>query len=149
MVQQMLYIGKAPNGKIHTPDNFETSKSADLEEPIKAEISRVQEPIEDTAKLEEKIKKPPVKKPPVKKPMARKPLVRRVMKKKEPIKQEPEEPCQEEEEQSIVPTKSYNMDFLDNLDDPAFNPFETKTAVKEVFDVSAPGDKKRDQSGTV
>merc|ERR1719243_412731 len=30
------------------------------------------------------------------------------------------------------------MDFLDQLDDPNFNPFETKTAVKAQFDTSAP-----------
>ena len=27
----------------------------------------------------------------------------------------------------------YNLDFLDNLDDPNFNPFETKTKVVELF----------------
>ena len=30
MVQKMLFIGKAPKGKIHTPDNFETSKYQNL-----------------------------------------------------------------------------------------------------------------------
>ena len=33
----------------------------------------------------------------------------------------------------------YNLDFLDNLDDPNFNPFETKTKVVELF-----GDGKED-----
>ena len=31
------------------------------------------------------------------------------------------------EEQIIVPSRGYNLDFLDNLDDPCFNPFATKT----------------------
>ncbi|XP_069946749.1 transforming acidic coiled-coil-containing protein 2 isoform X9 [Cherax quadricarinatus] len=30
----------------------------------------------------------------------------------------------------IIPKKSYNLDFLDNLDDPNFNPFATKTYVR-------------------
>merc|ERR1712119_8906 len=44
----------------------------------------------------------------------------------------------EEEEEIIPPAKGYNLDFLDNLDDPNFNPFETKTAVTDCFSESAP-----------
>merc|ERR1719322_725585 len=44
----------------------------------------------------------------------------------------------EEEELPVPPAKGYNLDFLDNLDDPNFNPFETKTAVLNNFDSSAP-----------
>jgi len=43
------------------------------------------------------------------------------------------------EEIDIVPSKGYNLDFLDKLDDPNFNPFETKTAIVENFDNSTRG----------
>jgi len=33
-----------------------------------------------------------------------------------------------------VPTKGYNLDFLDKLDDPNFNPFETKSSVTNNFE---------------
>jgi hypothetical protein len=36
----------------------------------------------------------------------------------------------EEEEERVPAPKGYNLDFLDNLDDPSFNPFQTKTAIK-------------------
>ena len=36
------------------------------------------------------------------------------------------------------------MDFLDNLDDPNFNPFETKTKVVELFGDSKEEDMKKD-----
>ena len=35
-----------------------------------------------------------------------------------------------------VPKGGYNLDFLDNLDDPNFNPFETKTKVVNAFGAS-------------
>jgi hypothetical protein len=35
-----------------------------------------------------------------------------------------------EEEERVPAPKGYNLDFLDNLDDPSFNPFQTKTAIK-------------------
>merc|ERR1712042_38418 len=40
------------------------------------------------------------------------------------------------EEDIVLPSKGYNLDFLDNLDDPNFNHFETKTAVKNQFEAS-------------
>merc|ERR1719500_1429673 len=79
------------------------------------------------------------KKPPMRKPMARKPLLRKPVKKADPVEEKPTEATKDEEDDlPAVPKKSYNMDFLDQLDDPNFNPFETKTAVKEQFDTSAP-----------
>jgi hypothetical protein len=39
----------------------------------------------------------------------------------------------EEEEERVPAPKGYNLDFLDNLDDPSFNPFQTKTAIKVKF----------------
>merc|ERR1719474_2230588 len=44
---------------------------------------------------------------------------------------------QEEEDLPVPPAKGYNLDFLDNLDDPNFNPFETKTAIKNNFGTSS------------
>jgi hypothetical protein len=38
-----------------------------------------------------------------------------------------------EEDIIVPPAKGYNLDFLDQLDDPNFNPFETKTAIKDNF----------------
>ena len=35
-----------------------------------------------------------------------------------------------------LPKKGYNLDFLDNLDDPNFNPFETKSKVVVAFGAS-------------
>merc|ERR1719420_2491826 len=39
-----------------------------------------------------------------------------------------------EDEQVPVQSKGYNMDFLENLDDPNFNPFQTKTSIVNNFD---------------
>ena len=44
----------------------------------------------------------------------------------------------EDSEEIIPPSKGYNLDFLDNLDDPNFNPFETKSGVTVCFSESAP-----------
>ncbi|XP_047475597.1 LOW QUALITY PROTEIN: transforming acidic coiled-coil-containing protein 2-like [Penaeus chinensis] len=51
--------------------------------------------------------------------------------KSEMVKSEtPEEPSgTQEEDEPILPKKGYNLDFLDNLDDPNFNPFSLKTTV--------------------
>merc|ERR1711971_1135294 len=44
----------------------------------------------------------------------------------------------EEPDEIIPPSKGYNLDFLDKLDDPNFNPFETKSGVTGSFTESAP-----------
>jgi len=49
-------------------------------------------------------------------------------------------PLPEDDDAPLPPAKGYNLDFLSNLDDPNFNPFETKTAVKPTFDNSGPAD---------
>jgi len=84
---------------------------------------------------------PKVKKPPVRKPMVRKPLQKKPIKKIEPVSDDviTNSMQGEEEDTPAPPTKSYNLDFLDNMDDPNFNPFETKTAVKNNFEASVPG----------
>ena len=38
-----------------------------------------------------------------------------------------------DEDAPAPPAKGYNLDFLDQLDDPSFNQFKTKTAVKNQF----------------
>merc|ERR1712240_387616 len=43
----------------------------------------------------------------------------------------------DESELPPVQGKGYNLDFLDNLDDPNFNPFETKSTVKNVISESS------------
>ena len=45
-------------------------------------------------------------------------------------------PADAEDEEPLPPAPkgAYNLDFLDNLDDPNFNPFETKTKVENKFD---------------
>merc|ERR1712004_269974 len=63
---------------------------------------------------------------------------RPALKKKQPPPPAESDPVKEEEEGPVPAAKGYNLDFLDKMDDPNFNPFETKTAVIEKFDSSAP-----------
>jgi len=54
-----------------------------------------------------------------------------------------------EEDEPLPPAKGYNLDFLAQLDDPNFNPFETKTAIKDNFGFTddaptLPGNKVKD-----
>merc|ERR1719234_2101344 len=116
-------------------NNFDSSAPVSVGEiPVKAEATSPPGETDDAPKPENKPKKPPMRKP-----LARKPLLRKPVKKPEPVEEKPTEtPKDEEDDMPAVPKKSYNMDFLDQLDDPNFNPFETKTAVKEQFDTSAP-----------
>lgn len=50
---------------------------------------------------------------------------------------EPEATPPEEESLPPPPKGAYNLDFLDNLDDPNFNPFETKTKVENKFETKS------------
>merc|ERR1712013_324692 len=71
----------------------------------------------------------------VKKPLPKKPWLNKAKKKPPPkVEAEPAE----SEDVIPVPSKGYNLDFLDKLDDPNFNPFETKTAVVNNFEENAP-----------
>merc|ERR1711884_875118 len=82
------------------------------------------------AEKPKEVKKKPTKTMPPKpwlKKKATKPVV-------EEVKNEIEEVAEDEVK---VPSKGYNLDFLDNLDDPNFNPFETKTAVVDKFEDSS------------
>lgn len=76
----------------------------------------------------------------VKKPLPKKPWLNKMKKKPVPPVEPPVEAEQATESEDVipVPSKGYNMDFLDQLDDPNYNPFETKTAVKNNFDASDP-----------
>ena len=73
----------------------------------------------------------------------RKPLIRRNIKPKKPVEQkkpvEPVEDANDEDNTPLPPAKNYNRDILDKLDDPNFNPFKIKMAVKNQFDASEPG----------
>jgi len=93
----------------------------------KTELKKVEEDTKDGSeeKKEEKVKKP----------LPKKPWLNKTKKKPPPrVEAEPTEG----EDVIPVPTKGYNMDFLDKLDDPNFNPFETKTAVVNNFDENSP-----------
>merc|ERR1712130_910431 len=57
--------------------------------------------------------------------------------KKGPKKKAPEEtPEEEKEDEIVVPSKGYNFDILDKLDDPNFNPFETKSSIENNFEAT-------------
>ena len=67
------------------------------------------------------------------------PLKSQLEKKVKPVEAPVELDAEEQEEDAVkVPSKGYNLDFLDNLDDPNFNPFETKTSVVNKFEDSDP-----------
>ena len=97
------------------------------------ELSVEKEPeqkIEDVKPKKELPPKPWLKK--TKKPAAKPAVIA------EPAKEEPAEDESKTDEEIRIPTKGYNLDFLDNLDDANFNPFQTKTAVVDKFDDSPP-----------
>ena len=82
-------------------------------------------------------------KPPAKNPVAKKKFVPRKPLLKKSTKPAPapetsgvDEPTKDGDSCSPPPSKGYNLDFLSQLDDPNFNPFETKTAVRGSFDVT-------------
>ncbi|XP_068208911.1 transforming acidic coiled-coil-containing protein 3-like isoform X3 [Palaemon carinicauda] len=97
--------------------------------------------------------KPPSKPPPRlnrksvpnKKPVNKTPLKSKIIEKNnntvnERALNDTENKTESEEELPLPPSKGYNLDFLDNLEDPNFNPFATKCAVsnsppKEGFSV--------------
>merc|ERR1712223_2227563 len=116
-------------------NNFDSSAPVSgSQNPSKSEEGAAPEETGEAPKSESKPRKPPMRKP-----MARKPLLRKPVKKPDPVEEKPTEAAKDEEDDlPAVPQKGYNMDFLDQLDDPNFNPFETKTAVKAQFDTSAP-----------
>merc|ERR1712029_398425 len=65
------------------------------------------------------------------------PLKSQLKKKVKPAEAPVDLDAEEQEEDAVkVPNKGYNLDFLDNLDDPNFNPFETKTSVVNKFEDS-------------
>ena len=72
----------------------------------------------------------------MKNPLIKEPWIDKT--KKKPPPQLDNEPSVENEDVVPIPAKGYNLDFLNQLDDPNFNPFETKTPVVEKFDNSEP-----------
>merc|ERR1711962_631078 len=107
-------------------NNFDSSAPVSAaQNPSKSEAGAAPEETGEAPKSESKPRKPTLKKP-----LARKPLLRKPVKKPDTVEDKPTEaPKEEEEDLPAVPQKGYNMDLLDQLDDPNFNPFETKTAV--------------------
>ncbi|CAL4073647.1 unnamed protein product, partial [Meganyctiphanes norvegica] len=116
------------NNSTNTNDN--QSLNIDVNESIKSE--------DDNHVLEINFGDSPKKKPPPKK-LGQKPKSSPA--KKTPVKKPAvetnnniiEDIKYDTEEEISVPKKGYNLDFLDNLDDPNFNPFETKTAIVNKF----------------
>ena len=99
---------------------------------LEPETSVEKEPAKKSEDVKPKKELPP--KPWLKK--AKKPAAKQVT--AEPAKEEAAEGENKTEEEIRVPSKGYNLDFLDNLDDPNFNPFQTKTAVIDKFEDSPP-----------
>merc|ERR1712142_1205125 len=108
--------------------------------PVQEEVGENKENILNTTsttevkKSEEDAKNVPEEKKveKVKKPLPKKPWLKAKKKPPQPV----EAAAVESEDVIPVPSKGYNLDFLDKLDDPNFNPFETKTAVKNQFDAT-------------
>ena len=91
-----------------------------------ARTEKKEESAEVVPEKPKEIKKKPVKAQPPK-PWLKKKTAKPVV---EEIEKETDEAPEDEVK---VPSKGYNLDFLDNIDDPNFNPFETKTSVVETF----------------
>eukprot|EP00092_Neocalanus_flemingeri_P035827 GFUD01039007.1.p1 GENE.GFUD01039007.1~~GFUD01039007.1.p1 ORF type:complete len:2150 (+),score=757.42 GFUD01039007.1:317-6766(+) len=124
--------------KTAVKDQFDVSEAVPHKEQVNGTDETVTVNIEEqqdiTAIKAELIEQQKVEK--VKKPVPKKPLLKKRNKKTPPPAET--ETSMDSEEVIPVPSKGYNMDFLDQLDDPNFNPFETKTAVVDKFDDSEP-----------
>merc|ERR1712130_89824 len=120
--------------KTAVQNHFETTESAPLQDQIgegNDDKTKTEELKKET--IPEVVEEKKVEK--VKKPLPKKPWLNKTKKKPAPsVESEPvpsvESEQVDDEDVIPVPTKGYNLDFLDKLDDPNFNPFETKTAVK-------------------
>jgi len=128
--------------KTAVQNHFETTESAPTpvqNNEIKDDKHLLESEVQNKEVVSEVVEEKKVEK--VKKPLPKKPWLNKTKKKAAPIVKSdmdtPGESEQTETEDVIpVPSKGYNLDFLDNLDDPNFNPFETKTAVKNQFDAT-------------
>ena len=107
-------------------NKFEDSPATSQKVETSAETEKKEEPAEVVPEKPKEIKKKPVKAQPPK-PWLKKKTAK-------PVVEEIEKKTDEAPEDEVkVPSKGYNLDFLDNIDDPNFNPFETKTSVVETF----------------
>ncbi|XP_050715124.1 transforming acidic coiled-coil-containing protein 2-like isoform X9 [Eriocheir sinensis] len=115
-------------------DTRRTPELQQEEAELKAKSSVLEIPVDDG----DTPAKTPVK--PVRKPAQRRPLKKtppkpkvteqnnnRVEEKEEKVVSQVQE---EDADLPIPPSKGYNLDFLDSLDDPNFNPFSSKTAIR-------------------
>ena len=105
------------------------------EEPVKEKLEAMEVGNDDLNELNTAME-PPKRAPP--KLGQRRPPVKKKAppKKAPPPKPATPPPANAEEDEPLPPAPkgAYNLDFLDNLDDPNFNPFETKTKVENKFD---------------
>lgn len=98
-------------------------------EPAPAETSGVNGSSEPSAAETEQQPAKPAAKKPVRKPVR---PGKKLLKKKPPPPAEPQPAADENgrpDSPPLAPAKGYNLDFLDNCDDPNFNPFATQAAV--------------------
>ncbi|XP_064081259.1 uncharacterized protein LOC135197929 isoform X2 [Macrobrachium nipponense] len=116
----------------------ETESSQIFEEKESTQIpeEKISEVCEASQTSEDKTSSQPTKageKSGVSKPKVIKKAMKPTLKKRAPVVkskvEESELNSNEREEEISLPKKSYQLDFLDNLDDPSFNPFTSKTSV--------------------
>ena len=108
---------KVPEVQVEATDQKEKSSSLEIS------LDECDSPVKTPVK--------PLRKPPQRKPIGKttpKPEV--TEKNNNTVEKEDNKPFKEDDDLPIPPSKGYNLDFLDNLDDPNFNPFASKTAVR-------------------
>nr|XP_045616339.1 protein P200-like isoform X2 [Procambarus clarkii] len=130
--------------KLETDNNLQVPHTAPLDEFAKNPENQSQSVEQNSEQLleitfDEPVSRPPRKlgkkpqlkqkrSPTAKAPPESKPIEKNNNRLEEKTVSEPETKF-DQEEIPIPPSKGYNLDFLDNLDDPNFNPFATKCAV--------------------
>ena len=123
--------------KTKVVDNFDTDKPpTTIVESGSFTETKVPKPVTEEANDELNTTfEPPKRKPPKLGQNRPKPGVKKTKKAPLPKKNPTPEPETAQEEFDLPPPKSgaYNLDFLDNLDDPNFDPFATKTKVVDTF----------------
>ena len=100
--------------------------STEPKEPNETDVTNVDLKSTNSLTPESSDKSQEIAKPAEKKKEVTKPWLK---KKKKPVPKPASEPTESSEEPIPAPAKGYNLDFLDNMDDPNFNPFVTKTNV--------------------
>lgn len=113
----------------------DTSRTTELQQEqteVKAKSSVLEIPLDD-GDTPTKTPSKPVRKPPQRRPLRKTQPKPKVTEQNNNRVEEEKVVGQVQEEEAdlpIPPSKGYNLDFLDNLDDPNFNPFSGKTAIR-------------------